>query len=264
MAARILGGIAPGRQMPLEACLPHRSSSRYLDRMRTALVVLSPLLLTIFCLLVAPADILRAEQSEAGLEPVPIEDYAIYDRVVMDKFLTSQTKLVLIERLTVTRLGPEWPPTSQTLFEDNSFFEGRLPRDLVRDFIVENRRPSRLEARFNFGVRYQFLSEEGLEPEVSLVPVPAAFAYSSGRGPCETHPSHTHGSLTQTAPATVGVLGFSRAGFNVKGDQALVYVGDNREDGTGAGFLLWLFRRGQAWEIADTDVLWIARPEEER
>jgi len=285
--------------MSLEACLPHRSSSRYLDPMRTVLVVLSLLLLTIFCLLAAPADILRAEQPDAGLEPVPIEDYAIYDRVVMDKFLTSQTKLVLIERLTVTRLGPEWPPTSQTLFEDNSFFEGRLPRDLVRDFIVENRRPSRLEARFNFGVGYRFITEEGLEPEVSLVPVPAVFAYSSGRGPCETHknrpahhlithciewsngspvrkpgtrqagdpyssrrgPSHTHGSLTQAAPATVGILGFSRAGFNVKGDQALVYVGDNREDGTGAGFLLWLSRRGQAWEIADTDVLWIARPE---
>jgi len=247
--------------MSLEACLPHRSSSRYLDPMRTVLVVLCLLLLTIFCLPAAPADVLRAEQPDAGLEPVPIEDYAIYDRVVMDKFLTSQTKLVLIERLTVTRLGPDWPPTSLALFEENGFFERRLPRDLVQDFIAKNRRPSRLEARFNFGVGYRFITEEGLEPEVSLVPVPAAFAYSSGRGPCETHPSHTHGSLTQAAPATVGILGFSRAGFNVKGDQALVYVGDHREDGTGAGFLLWLSRRGQAWEIADTDVLWIARPE---
>ena len=250
MTVRILGGIAPGRQMSSEARLPRRSSSRYLDRMRTAFAILSLLLSTVFCLLAAPAAVLPAEQPDAGLEAAPIEDYSIYDRVVLDKFLTSQTELVLIERLTVTRLGPDWPPTSLAFFEENGFFEGRLPRDLVRDFIVKNRRPSRLEARFNFGVRYQFISEEGLEPEVSLAPVPAAFLFPAPQS-----------LLTQSAPPTVGLLGFSRAGFTVNGDQALVYVGDNREDGTGAGFLLWLSRRGRDWEIADTDVLWIARPE---
>lgn len=197
-------------------------------------------------------------------QSVPQEDYPIYDRVVQDRFLTSQTQLVLIERLTVTRLGPEWPPTSRALFEENSFFEGRLPPDLVTDFIKKNRQPSRLEAQFNFGVRYRFISGEGQEPEVSLMPVPAALTYSSGRGHCEAHPSHTHGKLAQTVPTVVGLLGFSRAGFTVKRNQALVYVGDNRPDGTGAGFLLWLSRQGQAWEIADTDVLWTARPEEGR
>lgn len=217
--------------------------------MRSSAPVLALSIFAIFCLLVAPATALLAEQPGAKPESVLAEEYPIYDLVIQDKFLTSQTQLVLIERLTVTRLGPEWPPTNQALFEENSFFEGRLPPDLVTDFIKKNRQPSRLEAQFNFGVRYRFISGEGQEPEVSLMPVPAVF------GP---------GELVQAVPTTIGLLGFSRAGFTVKRDQALVYVGDNRPDGTGAGFLLWLSRQGQAWEIADTDVLWTARPEEGR
>ena len=37
-------------------------------------------------------------------EPVPAEDYAFYDLAVEEKFLTSQTKLVVIERMTATHL----------------------------------------------------------------------------------------------------------------------------------------------------------------
>jgi hypothetical protein len=226
--------------------------------MQVAFPALTTFFLTIFCLSAVPAHSLRAEQSDVRLEPVPFEEYPIYDRVVIDKFLTSQTELVLIERLTVTSPGPDWPSTNRALFEENNFFEGRLPPDLVTDFIKKNQQPSRLEGRFNFGVRYRFVSGQGEEPEVSLMQIPVAFPFSNVRG------ALTPSAGPQSAPLTIGLLGFSRVGFNVKRDQALVYVGDNREDGTGAGFLLWLSRRGQAWEIADTDVLWIARPSEER
>ena len=58
-------------------------------------------------------------------ELVPPEEYLIYDRVIQDKFLTSQTTLVLIDRQTVTRLNPQdkEPPTRAS-FEENEFFEG--------------------------------------------------------------------------------------------------------------------------------------------
>ncbi|MGH7163968.1 MAG: hypothetical protein ACREIS_00410, partial [Nitrospiraceae bacterium] len=69
-------------------------------------------------------------------KPVPPEEYLIYDRVVQDKFLTSQTTLVLIDRQTVTRLTPEEkdPPT-RAFFDENEFFEGVIDPDLVMDFI---------------------------------------------------------------------------------------------------------------------------------
>jgi len=52
----------------------------------------------------------------------------------------------------------------------------------------------------------------------------------------------------------IGVLRFSRIGYAQ--NQALIYVGDHREEGDGAGFLIWFARRSGAWEQVDTDVIW--------
>ncbi len=196
-----------------------------------------------------PTAASSAERSEQQPEPVPAEEYPIYDLVVQKKFLTSQTALVVIDRLTVTRLHPEAKePLSLAFFRENDYFSGRLRPDLVTDFILKSSRPFRLEARFNFGVRYRFVSGGELEePEVFLAPIPAMF-------------SSAH--LLQDARPIIGKLGFSRVAFSQRADQALVYVADDRPDGTGAGFLVWLRRLDRGWEILDTEVLWVARRDE--
>lgn len=190
-----------------------------------------------------------AESSEQNLEPVPVEEYPIYNRVVQDKFLASQTTLVVIDRLTVTRLHPEnKEPPNLALFREHDYFDGSLRPDLVTDFILKNGRPFRLEARFNFGVSYRFVSGGELEePEVSLAPIPARLPRAD---------------VTQVPRPVIGKLGFSRVAFTPRADQALVYVADDRPDGTGAGFLFWLRRLDQGWEILDTEVLWVARRED--
>jgi hypothetical protein len=182
-------------------------------------------------------------------EPIPVRDYPIYDRVLIDKFLTSQTTLVVIQRLTATRVAPwEKEPPKRWFFEVNDFFGKRVDDDLITDFILKIARPWRLESRFNFGVSYRFAAGDGLEePEVSVAPMLAQFAQpSQGLG----------------APPTVGVLQVSRVAFNGRETQALVYVGVDRPDGTGAGFLVWLERGDEQWSIFDTDVLWTVRPEQ--
>jgi hypothetical protein len=179
---------------------------------------------------------------------VPVEDYPLYDRVVTSKFLTSETRLVLIERLTVSRLYPDQEvSTTIGLFEQNDLFEGRLPPDLVREFVFKNRQPARMSAHFNFGVRYRFVSPQGTEePEVSLgLPVlwpPIA--------------------LTEDL-SFLGRLVFSRVAYTPRSDQALLYVEQHRPDGTGAGFLVWLRSQASAWSIIDTDVLWSLHTSEE-
>ncbi len=191
----------------------------------------------------APAFSAAADQPDEKLEKVPPEEYPIYDRVVEAKFLTSQTKLVIIDRLTVGELRPDLPPPTREFFKEFDFFAGKLQPETVTDFLFKTRRRSRLEARFNFGVRYQFVSDGVLEePMVFLAPVPAG--------------------LTRFDPTRIGVLGFSRVGFNAREDQALVYVGDFRPDGSGAGFLVLLHRVGHEWKITDTEVLWVAREDE--
>ncbi len=85
-------------------------------------------------------------------EPVPAEDYPFYDLAVEDKFLTSQTKLVVIERMTATHLHPDEPDVpTLAWFAQREYFSGRLPQDLLRDFVAKNQRPSRLHLRFGFG-----------------------------------------------------------------------------------------------------------------
>ena len=188
------------------------------------------------------------ESPPAKPDPVPTEEYPVYDRVVGAKFLTSQVTLVVVNRLTVTRLIPNEQPVSRAFFEENRFFGGTLPRDLVADFLLKSTKPSRLEARFKFGVPVRFVSGDELEgQEVYLVPIPA--------GRAEARPA-------QVPPTTVGILEFSRVAFTPRGDQALVYVGDDRADGSGVGFLIWLRRQEHGWDILDTEVLWVARPEE--
>jgi hypothetical protein len=191
-----------------------------------------------------PSPAAEADHSKA--QAVPAEEYPVYDQVVQSKFLTGRTTLVIIERMTTTQMLPESPvlPTV-AFFEERAFFDSRLPRDLILDFLFKNQRPSRLGNLFGFGVPYRFISADG-EPE----------SEATMRGAPRRRPV----SLVQDADS-IDRLAFSRVGFSPRVDQALMYVANERPDGTGAGFLVWLRARETRWEILDTEVVWTARPE---
>jgi len=192
---------------------------------------------------------MAAERGGKKPPSVPAEEYPLYDLVVQSKYLAPGTALVLIERLTVARMEKdEREYLSRESFEEEALFGGHLPAALLNDFFFKLKAPSRLESKFHFGVPFRFFSD-GVpeEPEVSLAPIPAA---------------SRHG-LAQDAPKAVGVLRFSRVGFTPREDQALVYVEEERPDGTGGGLLIWLHRRGKTWTITGTEVLWMARTDDE-
>ncbi len=180
-------------------------------------------------------------------EPVPADEYVFYDHVVEEKFLTSQTTLVIVNRRTATAVVPEGPPLDRAFFSEQQFFDGALSQDLITDFLLKNMKPSRLEPRFRLNVPVRFVSDEAEQPEVSLAPMAASF--SGGRP-------------VQDIRTVVGILTFSRVATSQRGDQALVYAEEDREDASGSGLLIW-FRRGKdGWGIQGTEVLWVARPEE--
>ncbi|HSQ50116.1 MAG TPA: hypothetical protein VLL94_02490 [Nitrospiraceae bacterium] len=179
--------------------------------------------------------------SDQKADAIPVEDYALYDQVVTRKFLTSATQLVVIERATQFRLSPDQEgPTTIGAFQEQDYFDGELPEDLIREFISVNRQASRLEGRFHFAVGYRFATEGKLEePEVSL-----------GRAVTVA------GSMPIQAPSVLDRLAFSRVGRSLRNDQALLYVETLRPDGTGAGFLVWCRRQGRSWTLFDTEVTW--------
>jgi hypothetical protein len=181
-------------------------------------------------------------------DAIAAEDYALYDQVVTSKFLTSATQLVVVERMTRLRLSPDQEgPTTIGAFQEQRYFDGELPADLIREFSAVNRQPSRLEGRFHFGVGYRFATEDTIEePEVSLArPVTVAQA------------------RPVQAPPVLDRLAFSRVARSLRNDHALMYVEALRLDGTGAGFLVWCRRQGRSWTLFDTEVVWTIQPEVE-
>jgi hypothetical protein len=188
---------------------------------------------------------LAAESDRPSVPTVPAEEYPVYDEVVRSKFLTTSTTLVIIERMTTTHMVPEPPiPPTRAFFDERAFFDSRLPPDLVQEFLFKNRQPARLGNRFAFGVPYRFVSGDG-EPESEV----RRLGRSSWGRPA---------GLVQEA-GSIDRLAFSRVGFSPRLDQALVYVANDRPDGSGAGFLLWLQTQGSHWEILDTEVVWVAQ-----
>jgi hypothetical protein len=186
---------------------------------------------------------LSGAKAESGQKTdiVVAEDYALYDQVLTNKFLTSQTQVVVIERMTRFRLSPDQDgPTTIEAFQEQEYFDGELPTDLILEFIAVNREPSRLEGRFHFGVGYRFATGDMLEePEVSLArPVTVTRAT----------PIHT--------PPVLDRLAFSRVARSLRNDHALIYVEALRPDGTGAGFLVWCRRQGRSWTLFATEVTW--------
>jgi hypothetical protein len=182
---------------------------------------------------------------------VPREDYPLYDLIVDEKFLTPETKLVLLERATLTRLHPQQQgPLRVETFQEYEIFDGRLPMDLVRDFLFKNQSSSTLETHFGFGVRYRFVSGDGIEQqETSLAPLSVA----------QTIPHLLQEGPLDEPPAVIDRLSFSRVAYTFARDHAFIYVEYNRPDGSGAGFAVWLRPSRSSWSIFDSEVVWAAR-----
>jgi hypothetical protein len=154
--------------------------------------------------------------------------------------------------MTRFRLSPDQEgPTAIGAFQEQEYFDGELPMDLIREFTAINRHPSRLDGRFHFGVGYRFATGDTIEePEVSLA-----------------HPVTVARARPVQAPPVLDRLAFSRVARSLRNDHALMYVEALRPDGSGAGFLVWCRRQGRSWTLFDTEVAWTIQvqvePEEE-
>jgi hypothetical protein len=222
---------------------------RYPPSMRRVFCVSALILILLSASSTRFPPVLAAEPDDPSV--VPPEDYPLYDLIVDEKFLTPETKLVLLERVTLTRLHPEQRgPIRVETFQDYEIFDGRLPIELVRDFLFKNQTPSNLEGRFGFGVRYRFVAGNGGEQqETSLAPVPLS----------QGAPRLLQEGPLDEPPAVIDRLSFSRVAYTFARDQAFIYVEYNRPDGSGAGFAVWLRLLGTRWGIFDSELVWAAQ-----
>ena len=228
--------------------------------MTRLMVFILTMLFMMGTLIEAPGALADSDQQR---DAIPAEDYALYDQVVTSKFLTSTTQLVVIERMTRLQLSPGQKGQAPVgAFQEQGYFENKLPADLIREFIAVNRQPSRLEGLFHFAVGYRFATGGSIEePEVSLTPYGVGLRGAAGQAPRQTsEPVPWARAKPMQAPSVLDRLAFSRVARNPRNDHALLYVEVLRPDGTGAGFLVWCRRQGRSWALFDTEVAWTIQP----
>ena len=235
----------------LTASLTAPQRAGYPSNMRSTLGACALVFTFISASLTGPSPVAPAEPPPDSPPPVPLEDYPLYDVVVDEKFLTPETKLVVLERTTLTRLHPEQQgPLRLETFQEYEIFDGRLPIDLVRDFLFKNQTLSQLEGHFGFGVRYRFVSANGAEQqETSLAPLPVSLGM----------PQLLQEGPLDEPPAVLDRLSFSRVAYSFGREHAFMYIEYNRPDGSGAGFAVWLRASGSRWGIFDSELVWAAQ-----
>ncbi|MBK7486237.1 MAG: hypothetical protein IPI70_08740 [Nitrospira sp.] len=184
-------------------------------------------------------------------QSVPAEEYPFYDLAVEAKFLTSRTRLVVIERMTATRLHPEECRSCRQSpgFQRRHFSMAGCPRT---SFVTLS---PRLIGLLDWIADLTSVCATGLCRAKGLPDAEAAIPVIPVAWPVEEGGDGDVGEVLDR-------LAFSRVGLTVQGDQALLYVANQRPDATGAGFLFWFVRRQGRWEIYDTDVLWVAQPDQ--
>jgi hypothetical protein len=167
--------------------------------------------------------------------PIPFdaEEYLVYSTLIRTLYIADNTERVVIKDHTNTR-GYIGGSTAR-------FVRGGLPvlsPDTWQDFMDRNQQRYLLTGPFDIGVEVTFLSEEEWK---------------------EMFRDHQGWDrFYERFPHAPGIVTLSRVGFNATRDQALVYVGNQRNQRIGAGYYVLLTLRDGEWTLEQDIMEWIS------
>jgi hypothetical protein len=171
------------------------------------------------------------------------EEYAVYSAIIQDRFVRDGIQAILIEdqtrNYTWNRQGRAFRDEISEIKE--GFEPWGIRADTVASYMAQNRAQRRLEDRFDLPFRVFLLSAEDFNGILSR------------RGPEEAWQT-----LYQKYPHSLGVLTFSRVGFNALRDQAFVYGQIVCGDLCGGGDYYFLVRTGRGWKVEMARQIWIS------
>jgi hypothetical protein len=171
------------------------------------------------------------------------ETYRVYDAVIAEmfrdgKFLgTGNTvKLLIISDTTTTALAAD------PYKENWDRVKMRLPKlstALIQAFELKRKSATKLETRFNPGMRYFLVGNPDFED------------YSQRRQDWWT-------AFYKTYPESHGFITFSNVAFGKDGDEALVYFVNWCGEVCGTGHYLLLSKREKNWTVVNRAEMWIS------
>lgn len=180
-----------------------------------------------------PAPTSTAEKSSS----IPPEEYAVYNAMIENIFLTSRVEMIVI--VDQTMAGISSGPASQ---QDLDFLQENLAPDLqaetVADFAAKNEFSYRVENHFSLDVPVVLLSNQAVDE---------IFAAEDGWE-----------RFYEQYPNSQGMMAISRVGFSPSKQQALIYVGNQADFLAGEGDYVLLLKEGGKWKVVKTILAWIS------
>ncbi len=193
--------------------------------------------LVVLCLLLGCNTVTRLitpSTPTPAFDPAATE-YAVYSALIEGMFSISQLDVVVIEDH--TGLGVSSADAQQLAYLKESLPE--VDQAMLDDFQARNAQAEPLAGRFTFKVKVKLISQD----EVKQFFDPGGGAWDE---------------FYKRYPNSQGIMTLSKVGFNVAGDRALVYVGNQSHFLAGTGYAVVLARKGGVWTILNQIMLWIS------
>jgi hypothetical protein len=189
-----------------------------------------------------------APVSHALLNSQPVdermEENAVYKVVFQKMYVDKNTKVLVIEATTtrcqICEGSEEYSASPPTPYAS---VQGSVPSaepDTVISYVNKNKVASELLLG-ELGFEYRLVSEKTVNQYFS-----------------DTGTATGWTGFYKTYPDSPGLLSVSRVGFNVRHDQALVYVAHSCGDLCGLGSYILLKKQADQWVIERTEGLWIS------
>lgn len=180
-------------------------------------------------------------QTKATSHRLDADEYSIYSSIVNTQLnWKGVTKIVIRDRTGISGLITAKMADGKHQFE--AYLRKAVPgvsSDTAADFYEKAAQTGLLENRLRVSLPYFLVTAQ----DETLI-----------------FSSRTNGwqNFYQRYPGAQGLLAFSLIGFNSARSQALVYYADQSNYVGGAGYLVLLTKKKDAWAIVKQDMLWIS------
>lgn len=165
------------------------------------------------------------------------DEKRVYEVTIEILFLEEGIEqIVVLDRTSkVVPSGKDWESHRAYLKAE---FSNSIAKDTLEDFYNNNRNIRSFDTNLSLNVSFYILTQE---EQNQILDTDDGWR-----------------QFYQAFPESPGILTFSRVGFNIQANQALVYVGNQVDHLAGRGYYVLLSKEGGEWIVNELVVAWIS------
>jgi hypothetical protein len=164
------------------------------------------------------------------------EDYRVYSAVLRYETSEAISSYIFLDQTALTNVGIDDPHYLDYLQQH----EPTITQAMYDDLIDRNQESVALEDKFGLTGQIVFLSEEEFQQ---------FFTAEGGNGWDAFYGQYPH---------STGLIYLSRPGYNITGDKAIVYYGNQAYYLAGAGYMVYLEKVDGEWQVVSQVMVWIS------